>query len=82
MLTAAEALEIGLITRVVPDDELAGQSLALARSLAGGATTALGAAKRLVWSGLGARVEAQLPEELAPWPNCRARRTRWRAWPP
>jgi 2-(1,2-epoxy-1,2-dihydrophenyl)acetyl-CoA isomerase len=63
VLTAAEALEIGLITRVVPDDELAAQSLTLARSLAGGATMALGAAKRLVWSGLGARVEAQLPEE-------------------
>jgi enoyl-CoA hydratase/carnithine racemase len=32
---------------------------------AGGAAgdQALGAAKRLVWSGLGARVEAQLPEE-------------------
>jgi len=30
---------------------------------AGGATRALGAAKRMVWSGLGARVEAQLPEE-------------------
>src|SRR3954463_5106979 len=63
VLTAAEALEIGLITRVVPDGELEAQSLALARSLAGGATRALGAAKRLVWSGLGARVEAQLPEE-------------------
>jgi len=63
VLTAAEALDIGLITRVVPDGELAAQSLALARSLASGATRALGAAKRLVWSGLGARVEAQLPEE-------------------
>jgi 2-(1,2-epoxy-1,2-dihydrophenyl)acetyl-CoA isomerase len=63
VLTAAEALDIGLITRVVPDDELAAESLALARSLAAGATKALGAAKRLVWSGLGARVEAQLPEE-------------------
>jgi 2-(1,2-epoxy-1,2-dihydrophenyl)acetyl-CoA isomerase len=63
VLTAAEALEIGLITRVVPDGELEAQSLALARSLASGATRALGAAKRLVWSGLGARVEAQLPEE-------------------
>ena len=63
VLTAAEALEIGLITKVVPDGELAAGSLDLARSLAGGATRALGAAKRLVWSGLGARVEAQLPEE-------------------
>jgi enoyl-CoA hydratase/carnithine racemase len=63
VLTAAEALQLGLITRVVPDDVLATQSLELARSLACGATGALGAAKRLVWSGLGARVEAQLPEE-------------------
>ena len=63
VLSAAEALDIGLITRVVPDGELAERSLDLARSLAGGATQALGAAKRLVWSGLGARVEAQLPEE-------------------
>jgi 2-(1,2-epoxy-1,2-dihydrophenyl)acetyl-CoA isomerase len=63
VLTAAEALQAGLITRVVPDDALAAESLALARSLASGATRALGAAKRLVWSGLGARVEAQLPEE-------------------
>ena len=63
VLTAAEALEIGLVTRVVPDDELAARSLDLARSLAAGPTRALGAAKRLVWSGLGARVEAQLPEE-------------------
>lgn len=54
-LTAADALEIGLVTRVVADDELQGEGLASAR--------ALGATKRLVWSGLGNRVEAQLPEE-------------------
>jgi len=63
VLTAAEALDIGLITRVVPDGSLHGESLALARQLAAGPARALGAAKRLVWSGLGARVEAQLPEE-------------------
>ncbi len=63
VLTAADALEIGLITRVVPDGSLPGESLALARQLAAGPTRALGAAKRLVWTGLGARVEAQLPEE-------------------
>lgn len=62
-LTAAQALEIGLITRVVPDDALRDEALALARSLAAGAPKALGAAKRLMWSGLGSRVEAQLPEE-------------------
>jgi 2-(1,2-epoxy-1,2-dihydrophenyl)acetyl-CoA isomerase len=47
---------------VFPDDVLTAESLALARSLAAGATRALAAAKRLVWSGLGSRVEAQLPE--------------------
>lgn len=62
-LTAAEAAEIGLITRVVADDALHDEALAVARTLAGGAPRALGAVKRLVWSGLGNRVEAQLPEE-------------------
>lgn len=63
VLSAAEALEIGLITRVVPDDALRDEALALARSLAKGAPRALASAKRLMWSGLGSRVEAQLPEE-------------------
>jgi 2-(1,2-epoxy-1,2-dihydrophenyl)acetyl-CoA isomerase len=62
-LSAAEALRIGLVTTVVPDDALLDEALDLARSLAAGATRALGAAKRLMWSGLGSRVEAQLPEE-------------------
>lgn len=62
-LSAAEALEIGLITRVVPDGSLREEALAVARTLAAGAPRALGATKRLVWSGLGNRVEAQLPEE-------------------
>jgi 2-(1,2-epoxy-1,2-dihydrophenyl)acetyl-CoA isomerase len=52
-----------LITRVVPDAVLHDEALALARTLATGAPQALGATKRLVWSGLGSRVEAQLPEE-------------------
>ncbi|SEU35846.1 enoyl-CoA hydratase/isomerase family protein [Nonomuraea wenchangensis] len=63
VLTAAEALEIGLISRVVAADTLIDESLALARELAGGAPKALAAAKRLVWDGLGANVEARLPEE-------------------
>lgn len=62
-LPAAEAAEIGLITRVVPDDDLQSEALAAARTIAAGAPRALGAIKRLVWSGLGNRVEAQLPEE-------------------
>lgn len=62
-LTAADALEIGLVSRVVADDRLQEEGLAIARTLAAGAPRALGATKRLVWSGLGNRVEAQLPEE-------------------
>jgi 2-(1,2-epoxy-1,2-dihydrophenyl)acetyl-CoA isomerase len=62
-LTAAEALEIGLITRVVPDDAVLDEGRALARELADGPTRALAASKRLIWDGLGAIVEARLPEE-------------------
>ena len=62
-LTAAEALRIGLVTRVVPDDRLLDETLAVAATLAAGAPRAQGATKRLVWSGLGGRVEAALPEE-------------------
>lgn len=62
-LSAAEALDIGLVTKVVPDDALLDEARALADTLASGAPKALAAAKRLVWSGIGSRVEAQLPEE-------------------
>src|SRR6202044_546167 len=67
VLTAAEALEIGLITRVVPDDDLAGESLALAQSLANGATRALGAAKRL--SSSAAPPPSAAASRLAPTPK-------------
>ena len=63
VLSAAQALEIGLVTRVVPDAALMDQSLALARQLAQGPPRALAAAKRLLWDGLGSGVEARLPEE-------------------
>jgi len=62
-LSAADALEIGLITRVVPDDRLLDEVLTVARTIAAGAPLAMAATKRLVWTGLGGRVEAQLPEE-------------------
>ncbi|GIV97955.1 MAG: hypothetical protein KatS3mg057_2612 [Herpetosiphonaceae bacterium] len=47
-LDAAEALEWGLISRVVPDDALAGEALELACRLATGPALALGLGKRLV----------------------------------
>jgi enoyl-CoA hydratase/carnithine racemase len=43
---AAEALELGLVTRVVPADELAGATRELATRLAAGPTVAYGAVKR------------------------------------
>jgi 2-(1,2-epoxy-1,2-dihydrophenyl)acetyl-CoA isomerase len=62
-LGAAEALSIGLINRVVPDAELAAAAVAYAEKLAGGAPLALAATKRLLWAGVGASVEAAMPEE-------------------
>lgn len=62
-LTAAVALDIGLLTKVVPDDALHDEALALARTLAACAPQAVGATKRLVWNGVGAALETRLPEE-------------------
>jgi 2-(1,2-epoxy-1,2-dihydrophenyl)acetyl-CoA isomerase len=62
-LDAQTALDIGLISRVVGDDELTDEGLALARELASGPTRALAEAKRLLWNGLGSAVEACLADE-------------------
>jgi 2-(1,2-epoxy-1,2-dihydrophenyl)acetyl-CoA isomerase len=62
-LTAAEALEIGLITEVVDDAELVGRAEQLTAELAAMPSRALSATKRLVWSGMGASVEQRLAEE-------------------
>jgi 2-(1,2-epoxy-1,2-dihydrophenyl)acetyl-CoA isomerase len=63
VITAPEALAMGLITRVVPDDQLHTQALALAEQLAQGAPAALANTKRLLWSGIGQGVEQCMPEE-------------------
>jgi 2-(1,2-epoxy-1,2-dihydrophenyl)acetyl-CoA isomerase len=62
-IDAEEALRIGLITRVVEDEDVLDAGRTLAAELAEGATLALAATKRLLWDGLGATVEARLPEE-------------------
>lgn len=46
-LPAAEAKDMGLISKVVPDDQLEAATLALAREIAGSATYALTLAKRM-----------------------------------
>jgi 2-(1,2-epoxy-1,2-dihydrophenyl)acetyl-CoA isomerase len=63
VIDAAEALRIGLVTRVVPDDRILDEALALARQVAAGAPAALAATKRLMWNGLGLGVDACMPEE-------------------
>ena len=60
---AEEAERIGLITRSVPDGDLAVEAARAAQFYAVGAPKALAAAKRLLWSGVGLSVEACLPEE-------------------
>ena len=63
VLTAAEALEWGLVNQVVPDAELASRAEALARGLAQGPTLALGAVKRLLLAGDGNGLESQMELE-------------------
>lgn len=63
VIDAAEALRMGLITRVVADDQVLAEALALAQQLAAGAPAALAATKRLMWNGLGQGVDACMPEE-------------------
>lgn len=62
-LTAAQALDIGLVTRVVPDDRLHEEGVELATELAKGPTRALAETKRLIWDGVGRSVEDCLPDE-------------------
>jgi len=61
IVNAAEAERIGLITRRVPDTDLAAEAAATAKHLAAGAPLAQSAAKRLLWNGI--NVEPALPEE-------------------
>src|SRR5437764_585918 len=62
-LTAEQALDIGLVTRVVADQHLEAEGLRLAQELAAGPTRALAETKRLIWEGIGRSVEDCLPDE-------------------
>ncbi|MGE4321656.1 MAG: enoyl-CoA hydratase-related protein [Sphingobium sp.] len=63
VVPAAEALDIGLITSVVPDADLEAETYALALEIAAGAPLAFAATKRLLWNGIGGNVETAFPEE-------------------
>jgi 2-(1,2-epoxy-1,2-dihydrophenyl)acetyl-CoA isomerase len=63
VLTAREALEWGLVTRVVPDGELKSAVSALATELAQGPTKAFGSAKRLLHQSTWESLETQMELE-------------------
>lgn len=62
-LSASEALAWGLVTRVVADDRLADEAMALARTLAAGPTAAFATAKRLLLASFSATLETQMELE-------------------
>jgi 2-(1,2-epoxy-1,2-dihydrophenyl)acetyl-CoA isomerase len=61
--TAEEAERYGLVGRVVEDDQLDAEALALARELAAGPTRSYGEVKRLLLSSAEHTLEAQLEDE-------------------
>lgn len=61
IVDAAEAERIGLVTRVVPDADLAAAAAQLVADYAEGAPMAMAATKRLLWNAI--EVERVLPEE-------------------
>ena len=63
MLSAQEAHEWGIVNQVVPDAELMDRARELAASLASGATSAFGAAKRLLHTGWTETLETQMELE-------------------
>jgi 2-(1,2-epoxy-1,2-dihydrophenyl)acetyl-CoA isomerase len=63
VLSAAEALDWGLISQVVPDDELHDTAAALAAKLATGPQQSLAAAKRLLHTSLEDTLETHLARE-------------------
>jgi 2-(1,2-epoxy-1,2-dihydrophenyl)acetyl-CoA isomerase len=63
VLSAKQALEWGLINRVVADDQVLPAALEMASHLAKGPTRALGEAKRLILSGATESLESQMEKE-------------------
>ncbi len=68
--TATEAADIGLITRVVADEDLTAQAEEVVNSLARMPTRALGRSKRLLLSSSTQELEAQLEREAAAIARC------------
>jgi len=63
VLSAAEAMALGIVTRVVPAAQLLTEAHAMAAVFAAGATSALGASKRLLHAGWTGTLETQMELE-------------------
>jgi len=63
LLSAKEACDWGLVSRVVPDDQLMDEAMALARTFAAGPTKAYGISKNLLATAYSENLEAQLDAE-------------------
>lgn len=63
VLWAHEALEWGIVTHIVPDEDLAAEAAGLATELASGPKAALGASKRLLHAGWSESLETQMEAE-------------------
>ena len=70
MLSAAEALECGIVTRIVGDDELATEAAALARAIADGPREGHAASKRLLRNSLDNTLETQMELETLALSEC------------
>ena len=57
------ALRLGLVNKVVCDNDLSTEAAMLCAQLAKGAPKAMAATKRLLWNGLGSSAEVSFPEE-------------------
>ncbi|GAB3377513.1 enoyl-CoA hydratase-related protein [Spongiibacter taiwanensis] len=62
-LNAQEALDLGLVNRIVADDALLEEAKAYAGKMAKNAPLALAATKRLLWTASGLGIDAAMPEE-------------------
>lgn len=71
-LSAAEALDLGLVTRVVDDDELAGQAERVASELAAGARLSTAYIKKLLLASAGNDLETQMELETQLISQCAA----------
>lgn len=63
MLSARDAMDLGIVTTVVPDAELKGTATEMAKQLASGPTQAFGGVKRLFHSGFSETIETQMELE-------------------